>query len=279
MDSKSKKTYVCLRCEHKYNNKYNFNLHLQRKKPCKITFKNIDIDILLEKLHTNSYISYYNELSQTHQCQICSKVYSSKSNLLKHIKKCSSENEHNNSNKIIEKNIIQNITNNITNNIVNININSLGNEDLSDIDYNKLYFILDKNEYNQMSLLNKSNNHYHNLRIILNDLYSNPINQNFKLMNKRKQKYKVKIDEDDYQMKHINDLLNNINDIIINIYENFLDNNQEKLQHYIDHLNEQYKQLQKYKENKNEQGKEYYMINNKIQKCLKRTIQWIAENN
>lgn len=281
--------YICLRCNKSFKrNKTHLQNHFLRKNSCKVVNKDIKIDKLFNMLVSGKYLQYYEKMNVGYVCKYCNKSYSSNSNLLKHLKKCKLKDDIlieqtpiNKKNNYIINNIQNQTINNITNNnTINININAMGNEDLSSIDFNKLDFITDKTEYDNLSLINKGNNHFHNIKMILNDIFTNPVNQNFQLINKKEQKYKVKVDDDEFESIHINELLNNINDIIINIYENFLDDNQEQLQHYIDHLNTQYQQLQKYKDDKNnKQAKEYYIIYNKIQKCLKRTIQWIAEDN
>ena len=78
----------------------------------------------------------------------------------------------------------------------------------------------------------------------------------------------------------LKDLIININEILVNIYENYLEENKDQLQHYLKHLKKQEKFLDMYKNNKNDETlKEYNKINNKIQKCLKNSIIFLAQKN
>lgn len=279
-----KKSYTCLRCNKIFNNKSYFRKHLERKIPCEIININLDIskleiENLLEILKGDDYEIYYNNvLTKCIKCKNCNKYYTTNSNMLRHLKTCKKVNIIQNQQQI--SNIYNIVNNNIINNYINIeNINALGYEDKTLIDYDKLEFV-NKEEYDNYSLNDKSNNHVHNLKSILDDIYKNPVNQNFKLVNKKEQKYKVKTSENIIESKHIIELHNIINDILVNIYDEYLNDNKEKLQHYIDHLQEHYIQLQKYKENKYDKtAREYKIINDKVQKCLKRAIVWIAEDN
>jgi hypothetical protein len=289
--------YICVRCGVSFkNNKACIRNHFYRKNECKKKYDNKSYDELIILLECDEYINYYNKLKnniinniQINCCEFCDSKLSNKYNLLRHLKTCKKAiiiqnqdkmNHNKNQNQQQVSNTYNIVNNNIINNYINIeNINALGYEDKTLIDYDKLEFV-NKEEYDNYSLNDKSNNHVHNLKSILDDIYKNPVNQNFKLVNKKEQKYKVKVNDTNIESKHIIELHNIINDIIVNIYDEYLNDNKEKLEHYIDHLQEHYKQLQKYKENKYDKtAREYKIINDKVQKCLKRAIVWIAEDN
>jgi len=223
--------------------------------------------------------------------------------MLKHYKICKNENELDiNDHQVIQKipkisdnqQITYNITNNITNHnhnhnhITNIDnsinncvlkINNQGEEDVSKIDYSKLDIIESGILYNQLSIEKRGDNHCNNIKQLFKDVYSLPENQNFKLLNKKEKSYGIKKDNT-IEILDLKDLIMDINEILVNIYENYLEENKDQLQHYLKHLKKQEKFLDMYKNNKNDETlKEYNKINNKIQKCLKNSIIFLAQKN
>ena len=209
--------------------------------------------------------------------------------MLKHFKKCKSFDQLskvNDSQQQITYNITNNITNhnhitNIDNSINNcvLKINNQGEEDVSKIDYSKLDIIESGILYNQLSIEKRGDNHCNNIKQLFKDVYSLPENQNFKLLNKKEKSYGIKKDNT-IEILDLKDLIMDINEILVNIYENYLEENKDQLQHYLKHLKKQEKFLDMYKNNKNDETlKEYNKINNKIQKCLKNSIIFLAQKN
>lgn len=270
------KNYYCCRCNKYCSNKSVLRKHLMKKFKCEPKLKNIDNGLLIEKLNEDSYIEYYESLKTLKECIYCRRLYTNNSNLKRHQLAC-------NKGLILNDNSDNKTVNNIINNYNQINnnifiINNLGKEDISNIDFDKLMF-LDKNDYNELSLLNKSNNYVHNLKSIMSDIYNNNSNINFEIINKKEQKCKAKIDDKITKM-HFSEIFFIVFDNIVNIYENYLNNNQENLEHYINYLQTMSKQLDIYESDiTNKKAKEFFIINNKIKKFLKKTLLWIAEDN
>lgn len=272
-NKKSAKIYHCCRCNKYCCNKSVLRKHLQKKFICNASYKDISQEVLLDKLNKNEYIEFYNNLSTKKKCIYCNNVYSRSSTLKRHMSVCEFNTNLANY-KNIEHNTINNI--NINNNIYILN--NLGKEDYSNVDFDKLLFMDPKN-YDKLSLINKSNNYVHNLKSIMSDIYTNNANINFQLVNKREQKCKVKID-DKISSMHFSEIFFIVFDNIVNIYENYLNKNKEKLQHYINYLQEMSKQLDIYESDiENKKAKDFFIINNKIKKFLKNTLMWIAEDN
>lgn len=272
--------YKCIRCNKTFtNNKYNFRKHFYKKTTCKSIIFDIDIKIIIDKINNNEYLEFYEHyVKNKKQCMYCKSI-TNKYNLNRHLKKCKLNPENQNSKELVSKNISDTKNNIIiNNNNCIIQINNFGSENLSKIDYSNLVFKT-KEFYNKYSIHEKENNHFHNIKLLFEDIYSQPENKTFELVNKKEQKYKIKIDDDKYINKSINELSIVINEILVNIYENYLEKNKEILQHYIDHLNQKYKQLQLYNNNPNNKiAYKYKILDNKIQKCLKKAILWLAED-
>jgi hypothetical protein len=267
--------YICLRCKYNCSNKYNFRKHLLKKKICEPILRDIDIFYLLKKLDSNEYINFYDKTIKEVKCKYCDKYYSNKCNMLRHCKKCENniqnelqptkiQNElqptiHNelqqpktiqNNNNIETQNIEtqnnQNIEtqNNIqtqNNQHITININTFGNEKvdvkelykLLSFDSNSFHFHQENDKYNFQKRLT---NYIDNFNIIFDNVYEEPENQNFDIVNKKKKICKIK-EEENY--KHISfiDLSNKIFNIIDNIYdlsimEYELNNDTQSLNHY-----------------------------------------------
>jgi len=110
--------YLCARCNHITNQKVEMKRHLDKKKKCTIKNNNI----LTEEEFYNISLEKHDKLNdkeyedKEYICQKCSKKFSNKGNLNKHI-------------KYVCYNEIKNTTNNIQNisvqNIININLTSI----------------------------------------------------------------------------------------------------------------------------------------------------------
>jgi hypothetical protein len=240
--------YNCLRCNKKFNTKFNFERHLIRKKPCKVIKIDFENNYLIDCINNNKYNELYQENKNKKQCAFCKKILLSK-NMNRHINLCKSNpNNTNTTNKQITTNNNTTINNNYNNKIINnhnhnhinININGLGNETFNIKEITQqLKFVLGYSNFNENQLQYKDrvNNLMENYEIIFDNIYNNPSNHNFNLVNKRKNICKIK-DEDD-NLKHIkfDDLSNKIFDIIGNIFdlsilEYELNNDTESLFHY-----------------------------------------------
>ena len=282
--------FICIRCNKGFkSNKYNFRKHFTKKKLCNVNNLDIDIDVILNEIDNDNYNNFYKSYKNKKQCEYCKQMMN-KYNIQKHYKICKNNpiNDNQISKDIYKNNqqITYNITNhnhitNIDNSINNcvLKINNQGEEDVSKIDYSKLDIIESGILYNQLSIEKRGDNHCNNIKKLFKDVYSLPENQNFKLLNKKEKSYGIKKDNT-IEILDLKDLIININEILVNIYENYLEENKEELQHYVNHLKKQEKFLEMYKNNKNDETlKEYNKINNKIQKCLKNSIIFLAQKN
>ena len=119
--------YTCNRCLKNYNNKCDYNRHLNRKRPCKIIKinesiikpinsitdkqKNANLHKKMRNLHKNPQNLHKNR-SKKYKCSYCEKNYSRKDSLKRHILSyCKVKKEKDaeieklkNKNKIIENN-------------------------------------------------------------------------------------------------------------------------------------------------------------------------------
>lgn len=226
--------YICLRCKYSNSNKFNFRKHLLKKNVCKVTYRDIDVMELVEKLDNGEYEDFYKKCVKEIKCLHCDRYYSNKSNMLRHAKNCKKTvvNEYKITN-IQHNNYINNVNN------VNIQVNSLGNETFNIKEITeKLKLELNYSDFNgnKLDYGDRVNNLIDNYGIIFDNIYDNPDNHNFSIVNKRKKICKIKEDE---IYKHINfeDLTNKIYIIINNIFdlailEFELNNDQESLYHY-----------------------------------------------
>lgn len=189
--------YICLRCNKEYNNKRHFEKHLLRKFPCNVINIEIDNDKLLELLYTEEYIDYFNSLMDKKQCIHCKKLYS-KNNLKRHQQICLNE-----INSLKYKNIDE--------------INPLNYENIEGINYNEIN-LLEENIFNKLSIKDKNENISNILINIMDELYKNHSNINFKLLNQKEGKYIVKL-INNIEVIFFNELFMNINNIITNIYK------------------------------------------------------------
>jgi hypothetical protein len=230
------KIYTCLRCKKSFNNKAHLRNHFKKKKLCNAIFKNYSYEELLIKLEDGDYIDFYNNSVKNEklECKFCNKCFSSKFSLNRHLHNCNEK----------EKSLLvhkQNVTNiqNQQNNFY-ININSVGNEcfNIKEIT-DQLNFVLGYGNFNgnQLQYKDRINNMIDNYGIIFDNIYKNPTNHNFNIINKKKNICKIK-DEND-NLKHIkfDELTNKIFDIISNIFdlsiiEFELNNDNKSLLHY-----------------------------------------------
>ena len=124
-----------------------------------------------------------------------------------------------------------------------------------------------------MSFEQKSENYCNNLKQLFKEVYSLTENQNFKLINKKDESYCIK-KNNSIEIINLKDLIFLINNLLSNIFKDYLEENKNCLNHYIIYF-EELKQL--YLNNHN--LKEYNKINKNIQKCLKNNIIYLAQKN
>jgi len=194
--------YICKRCGHIDTHKGNFIKHLKRINPCKVNYLDIPNETLIQELTENitkksklnpkmnpiesnlnpkmnsielnlikTYIKDNSTTINKHKCIYCNKIYSTNSNMCKHLKKCKEKKEkfdqknvemieiYKEEMKLLKKQIeilimktgntnIENISNcnNIinNNNTVNIQINGWGQEDTSHLSDKFLRFCYDR---------------------------------------------------------------------------------------------------------------------------------------
>lgn len=231
------KEYICLRCKIKFNNKSHIRQHFKRKKLCQVIFKDYSYDYLLEKLNSNKYIEFYNDISHLNniQCKFCFKLFSNKYNLNRHMSSCKC---NKNALTLSEKNGVQtNITNNniTVNQQQNIIINNFGKEDLSLVEFNKMLFI--KNEKQFWENKKYISNMHHNINLMLKGIYNKPENINFTNDEENEKHYYLLEDKDTLYDK------DNFFEIILNNsfqhFKNYLYKNKLEytFEHYITYLN------------------------------------------
>ena len=287
--------YRCPRCGYSSHIKTYLRKHFLRKRPCSqltdiLSIEQCFMEVLGElppsesKMNPNESKSNKNESKmnpieskmnpkvinsnfKAHQCEFCDKIYSTNSNLHKHLKKCKlrkkTENLDLQKDLIIRelirdkqkmqeqhsKDIEQLLTKvgNVTNIQNNVYINSHGNENLSYITSNYLSNLL-KIPYGAVPKLLK-NIHFHP---------EHPENRNIKITNK-KLPYISVYKDDHWELKDKNEIIENLVDKSFNI----LDMQYEKDKNI---LNES--QLERYKifQNKFEEK------DRKLKKQLKREV-------
>ena len=166
---------------------------------------------------------------------------------------------------------------------IHIHINAAGNESIDvkniykllSFDTNSDHFHREDDIYN---LSKRVINYIDNYNIIFDQVYNNPENQNFKIINKRNKQCKIKSDEKN--IKHINfeELSSTVFAIIDNIYnlsikEFELNNDTESLYHYREFRNvikERYdKFMLRYKKSKGIDKNMYYDVLYKFYKGFK----------
>jgi hypothetical protein len=121
-------TYLCPRCGYETTIKTNIKNHLNRKKVCKPTLKNISLEDYKKLIFSDN--------KENLQCKHCKKEFSRVDNRKRHEEFCSEKSDYSEAEEIkrlkekikeLEKeNKTTNITNNITNNIQNIVILPFG---------------------------------------------------------------------------------------------------------------------------------------------------------
>jgi hypothetical protein len=242
--------YICLRCNKSFkNNKFHLKKHLLRKFPCNSLNRDISCKLLLEEINNNNYIEFYQEKCNEYKCNYCDKYYKHQSSMIKHRNNCLlnpiiiKKNKMNEIKKYQNNSIINNIQNqqNINNlNNIHIHINSMGNEKFNIKEITeKLNLELNYSNFNGIKFKydDRINNLIDNYGIIFDNIYENPDNHNFAIVNKNKKICKIK-DSDD-GIKHINfeDLTHKIFNIIDNVFdlsiiEFEMNNDKESLYHY-----------------------------------------------
>lgn len=143
-DTQQLKKHICNKCKKEFSRGTNLRTHLNRKNPC--VPKEIPV------------ITGNNE---ENRCQYCNNTYASKSNLRRHVQKCSMKNNQaamiqvilhklekiEEENKELRQNQHMTINNNITNNVqnnlyMNVTFCSFGNEDFNKLDTGKVMNLL-----------------------------------------------------------------------------------------------------------------------------------------
>ena len=224
--------FICERCGYSSIYKSNLRNHLNRKNKCNPIIKDIGIVELKAKMnqnHPNESKMNPNESkmnpneSKKYICKFCVQVYSTNSNLHKHMKKCPSIEKYdkNDADKIlnyikildkerkqltkkIEELLIKGtVTNNTNNNIMNqqnIIINNYGKENLDYITPDYLTELLKKP--------------FGAIQSLLKTLHFNeehPENNNIKIPNK-KEKYVTVYNSGNWEFKNKKDVIENIVD-------------------------------------------------------------------
>jgi len=130
--------YICRRCGYESNVKANLIKHLQRKVACQHILEDIEPSKLIEELNPS-------KSDKPHKCNKCGKSFAFSNSMYRHQKRCQHDNQKNSSEinelrekiKLLEEKINsqpQNINNGTIQNIQqNIQVNALGNEDISHI--------------------------------------------------------------------------------------------------------------------------------------------------
>ena len=250
--------YTCIRCNKIFkSNKFNFRKHFTKKKVCNPLNINIDIKIILNEIDNNNYINFYNLHKNKKECKYCN-LLMIKYNLKKHYKICKNNPDNQNNNKVLN---------------TYHKINNITEENKIKINYNNLDLIKDYKIYNNLSFEQKSENYCNNLKQLFKEVYSLTENQNFKLINKKDESYCIK-KNNSIEIINLKDLIFLINNLLSNIFKDYLEENKNCLNHYIIYF-EELKQL--YLNNQN--LKEYNKINKNIQKCLKNNIIYLAQKN
>ena len=177
-------------------------------------------------------------------------------------------------NNIINSNI--NSNNTINNKLFNTQINNYGNEKKDCINYDNLTFY-ENDDFYKLDNKDKFENHTNNILSILKDLTNEPLNKNFRLMNKKELKYALKENDENHIFQHINTIKEHYYNLINNLYKVYLDNDSD-LKHYSQLLRIFDNALKKY-----EQGSETRFnrsvssLITKIKRSIKYHIIWISE--
>jgi hypothetical protein len=252
--------YICIRCNKDFqNNRCHLEKHLNRKFPCKYKKYNFDNKYLLEILKKDYYIDLYKKINDKKQCEYCLKLYS-KSNIQKHIKTCKK-----NPNKSIET---KKLNENIKEIIEESNEESIdeSNEEINELKINNFSDTVYDVEiiYKLLKIINNSNfdnlfnNYIENYNIIFNIIYNNPLNKNYKIINKKKKICQI-FTNNIFTNILFNDLCNYILQLLNNIlnqciveYENKNNISLKYYKEFIYTLQNNYNKFnQKYYNNKN----------------------------
>jgi len=161
------------------------------------------------------------------------------------------------------------------NKLFNTKINNYGNEKTDCINYENLTFY-ENDDFYKLDNKDKFENHTNNILCILKDLTNEPLNKNFRLMNKKELKYALKENDENHIFQHINTIKEHYYNLIIKEYKNYIKNN--NYPHYEEFNNNIELSLKKY-----EQGSETRFnrsvssLITKIKRSIKYHIIWISE--
>ena len=255
---------ICVRCGIELKNRYNLRRHFGRKKKCEAKYRDYSIEFLIEKLNVEEYDGLCLKVKNQCECPNCSKCFSTKGNMMRHLENCKKDKT--------KTTICNIINNNIT--INNIQINNIGNEKLDKINYSNLYFI-NKDEYKYFC--DKAENHLVNYSSILNNICEEPSNKNYKIINKREKKFIVKFNDEE-RITYLDNIQSYYNKLVKKTYHNHIQ--KEKIEHYDEFIIKIDDEIRNFEiGNKTPTSKQYYKLFQKIKNMISEKIILSGEEN
>jgi len=302
--------YTCDKCLRSFTKKYNYELHLKRKIPCKSN-NNINTDLNnknnievnktvdnVENMLTNvdNVDNMLTNNKNKYECLICHKSYKERTGLFKHKKIHNNyEEEIKKNNESNNKNIVLNI-NDVNENIINIPITLLNNKDLDNKLENETVNNVTKcnqnvTECNQnvtkcnIQLKQKENEYESNVnQNIIKDSQQKTFNciicnKLFKYSQSLSRHKKTHINYDEELQKIT---VGNKNDENILLLKNKLESTEKKLEQTekkIEQLNEEYKSIIESKSKKSKIIKNANTTNNNTTNNTQNTLNNVTVNN